>query len=482
MKFFHRLNHVHLTALSGILATLPGVVAATPVDPAIMARFRQLPPAQERLALLRDQRLIERGRRLFMEEIFNGNGRTCATCHPPTNNFTIDPAFIAGLPADDPLFVAEFNPVLADLEDPELMRRFGLILENLDGFDRPGVFRGVPHTLGLPMTMTVDPAGDANLTRTDGSTVVNATGWSGDGAPGDGSLRSFAIGAIVQHFPKTLNRIPGEDFRLPTEDELDALEAFQLSLGRQTELDLATLNFADPDVQAGKDLFNGVGINRGCSFCHNNAGANNEAGFNRNFATNAANLTGGEARQLDPGMPGDGGFDVEPEFGVAGIAASFHGNASMNTASLVEAADSGPFFHNNSAKTVEEAIRFYTTPTFSADPFLFTDTQISQIGAFLRALNALENIRSSAAYAQQAQEEPPMRARETLAVVMADTEDAREVLTGGPLDLYPEAVALLEAALQLEREASATVQPPFRNALLRDAVALQEEARALLME
>ena len=101
MKFFHRLNHVHLTALSGILATLPGVVAATPVDPAIMARFRQLPPAQERLALLRDQRLIERGRRLFMEETFNGNGRTCATCHPPTNNFTIDPAFIAGLPDDD---------------------------------------------------------------------------------------------------------------------------------------------------------------------------------------------------------------------------------------------------------------------------------------------------------------------------------------------------------------------------------------------
>ena len=33
------------------------------------------------------------------------------------------------------------------------MRRFGLILENLDGFDQPGVFRGVPHTLGLLVTM-----------------------------------------------------------------------------------------------------------------------------------------------------------------------------------------------------------------------------------------------------------------------------------------------------------------------------------------
>ena len=71
-----------------------------------------------------------------------------------------------------------------------------------------------------------------------------------------------------------MNRLEGTDFRLPTEAELDALEAFQASLGRQTEIDLAAMNFANPDVQAGRDLFNGVGINRACSACHNNAGAN----------------------------------------------------------------------------------------------------------------------------------------------------------------------------------------------------------------
>ena len=54
-----------------------------------------------------------------MDGTFDGNGRTCATCHPPSNNFTIDPAFIASLPSDDPLFVAEFNPDLAALEDPK---------------------------------------------------------------------------------------------------------------------------------------------------------------------------------------------------------------------------------------------------------------------------------------------------------------------------------------------------------------------------
>jgi cytochrome c peroxidase len=484
MNFSYRLSYDRAVAVSGALtAFVPGVVEATPVDPAIMARFKQLPPSQERLVTLRDERLIEKGRRLFINETFDGNGRTCATCHPPTNNFTIDPAFITGLPDDDPLFVAELDPDLAQLEDPELMRRFGLILENLDGFDRPGVFRGVPHTLGLRVTTAVNPEGEANLTRADGSTVVQATGWSGDGAPGDGSLRSFTIGAIFQHFPKTMNRIPGEDFRLPTEAELDALETFQLSLGRQTELDLATLDFADPDVQTGKDLFNGVGTSRGCSFCHNNAGANDADGFNRNFATNAANLTDSEARRFDPDMPGDGGFDAEPEFELPGIATSFHGNGTMNTAALVEAADTGPFFHNNSAKTIEDAVRFYTTPTFSSDdPFQLNNMQINQIAAFLRALNALENIRSSNAYAEQAQREVPLRARQTFALVLAETQDAIDVLTGGPLDLYAEAVELLDEAYALELDARDSVQRPFRNALLQQAMALKDEARASILE
>lgn len=430
-----------------------------------------------------NRRLIERGRQLFMNETFDGNGRTCASCHPPTNNFTIDPDFIASLPDDDPLFVAEFNPDLAELEDPELMRRFGLITENADGFDRPGVLRGVPHTLGLRISTAVNPAGEEALTRADGSTVRDATGWSGDGAPGDGSLRSFAIGAVVQHFPKTLNRVAGVDFRLPTAAELDALEAFQLSLGRQREIELATMNFADPDVQTGKDLFDGVGINRGCSFCHSNAGANDADGFNRNFATNAANLTNMAARRFDPRMPGDGGFDLEPEFQIPGIAPKFHGNGSMNTPSLVEAADTGPFFHNNSAKTIEDAVRFYTTRTFSSDdPFRLSAAQVRQLAAFLRALNALENVRNLGVLAEDAQRQREEQARQTIQVVIADTDDAIEVLTSGPLDLYPEAVGLLEQALALAEAARAANQTATRNASLRQFQTLVKDVPDLILQ
>jgi cytochrome c peroxidase len=427
--------------------------------------------------------LIERGRQLFMTETFDGNGRTCASCHPPTNNFTIDPAFIASLPDDDPLFVAEFNPDLAELEDPEMLRNFGLVLENTDGLDMPGVFRGVPHTLGLRVSIRVNPAGDEDLTRADGSTVRDATGWSGDGAPGDGSLRAFATGAVIQHFPKTLNRIEGEDFRLPTAAELDALEAFQLSLGRQSEIDLATMNFADPDVQTGKDLFDGVGINRGCSFCHSNAGANDADGFNRNFATNAANRPNMQARRFHPGMSGDGGFDSGPEFEVPGITATFHGNGSMNTPSLIEAADTPPFFHNNSAQTIEDAVRFYTTRTFdSEDPFQLNGAQLNQLAALLRALNALENVRNVDLLAGDAQRQQQGPALQTIEVVIADTQDAIEVLAGGPLDLYPEAVQLLDEALGLAEDARDTDQAATRNALLAQVQDLMQQFPGVILQ
>src|SRR5512143_2290081 len=265
--------------------------------------------------------LIEKGREIFFNETFAGNGRTCGTCHPAENNFTIDPAFIATLPRDNPLFVAEFIPALkTNFENPRLMREFGLILENLDGFgDLPNKFtmRGVPHTLGLRNSVA----------SSDGP----RTGWSGDGAPGDGSLRSFATGAVIQHFTKTLNRIPGVDFRLPTAEELDALEAFQLSLGRQNELVLP-LQLRGAVAKRGQDLFLSSTVGK-CFRCHGNAGSNvpNPIGGrsgNLNFNTGVENLPDQPQDLTGEPVPPDDGFGTP-------------GDGTFNTPSLVEAADTG---------------------------------------------------------------------------------------------------------------------------------------------
>ena len=161
--------------------------------------------------------LVAAGRTLFFEGTFGGNGRTCGTCHRLANNMALDLSVIDTLPATDFLFVAEFNNDLTGLEDggaTGLLRTRGLILENIQGFKADPVFRSPPSLFNLSFTAPY--------------------GYNGN-VP---NLREFSTGAVIQHFPKTLARdsLGGSpDFVLPTEAELDSLEAFMLSL--QSPLD-----------------------------------------------------------------------------------------------------------------------------------------------------------------------------------------------------------------------------------------------------
>jgi hypothetical protein len=418
--------------------------------------------------------LVSKGKEIFFNQTFNGNGRTCGTCHPAQNNFTIDPAFIATLPPTDPLFVAEFNPDLKqNFESPKLMRQFGLIRENLDGFDdleNKFVMRGVPHVLAQRTSVN--------------SNQGPRTGWSGDGAPGDGSLRSFATGAVIQHFTKTLNRVPGVDFRLPTEEELDALEAFMLSLGRQQDLTLP-LSLKGTVPKRGQEIFLDNGLGK-CNLCHANAGATANFGGgnigNANFNTGVedlpdqpADLTG-ERNPPDDGFgrPGDGTFNIPP---------------------LVEAADAGPFFHNNAIETIEGAVAFYDGEAFNNSPagralaavdpnkvgIELDGTQIVAIAAFLRVINALENIRQTIELLESSAEKgfaERKEARELLKRALSETQDSIKVLDGG--GLHPEAVAHLQKAKELAEKAACSIFR--RHDLTRQAIDEQRNARALLIE
>src|SRR6266850_7306928 len=418
--------------------------------------------------------LVAKGRLLFFTETFNGNGRTCGSCHREENNFTIDPVFIATLPKNDALFVAELNPALKqNFENPRLMREFGLILENLDGFgDLANRFtmRGVPHVLAL-RTSVASPQGPR-------------TGWSGDGAPADGSLRSFATGAVIQHFTRTLNRVAEVDFRLPTEAELDALEAFQLSLGRQSDLQLP-LPLKGTVAKRGQEIFLNDGLGK-CNVCHRNAGANATLGGrdagNANFNTGVEDLPDHPARLTVERVPRDDGFGTP-------------GNGTFNAPPLVEAADTGPFFHNNAIQTIEGAVAFYDGEAFNNSPsgrFLAsTDpnrvgirldaTQVVAVAAFLRVINALENIRQSVELLTQSAALgffERARGLQLLEQAVSETGDSIRVLSGG--GLHPDAVArLVEAQRLAERAASSLFN---RRALTREAITAQELARSQLIE
>ena len=230
-------------------------------------------------------RVTAQGRQLFLNETFEGNGRTCGTCHVETNNFTVDPELIATLPPSDPLFVAETNPALATLENPDLLRRFGLILVNADGFDpsRGFVFRGTQNVQALANSTTPqDPSFFIDFsTNGRNPNPPERLGWGNDGPP----LRDFALVAIAQHAPTTLGRTPGVDFRVPTDEELDALVAYQLSLGRQEDFDLPTLELKSTLATSGKTLYLDSGNlfepgHKNCNGCHFNGGGSAGMSFN----------------------------------------------------------------------------------------------------------------------------------------------------------------------------------------------------------
>lgn len=525
--------------------------------------------------------LVALGRDIFENETFEGNGRACATCHPASNNFTIDPAFIATLPQSDPLFVNETNPDLADLENSDLLRGLGLILENVDGFDNPGVFRSVNHLLGLSTSIDIPrcsyedgceiqtPGGplvlpygapmvfiDVTVSAASGFPMVDEftdfpvqrTGWGGDGAPGSGSLREFAIGAVIQHFPKTLNREEGVDFRLPTTEELDALELFQLSLGRTEEIKLDNLTFHDPGAAEGKEIFNRFDSEGGtvpagkCAACHSDAGANIGQLFsdttsllglppgavgNNVFGTGVADI--GLEEDFAPGVaPRDGGFGLLPMgegdciqgrfdisgpfpvfvpdppgtepggFGGKGVAPFFQQDACLeqfNTPPLVEAADTGPFFHNNAAATLEEAIEFYSTPEFNDihtnqlfGAFLdsggitidLTPQESAKIGRFLRVLNAVENLRQTDEMAAGSLAATGADSNDLLKMGILQLKDARRVLS--EVGLHPVAVLLINTSITFGNIAKALPPTaPARHTLVQSMQQFGHAAKLLMV-
>lgn len=450
-------DHLHRTLSAVAMATTLILVACSTVP---------IPPPPS---------LVERGEQIFLNETFNGNGRTCATCHRQADNFGLTPAFIATLPDDDSLFVAESNPNLADnFENPKLMRELGLILENQDGFgDLENNFnmRGVPHTLAM----------NVSIDSRDGP----RTGWSGDGAPGDGSLRSFATGAVIQHFTRSTRRIAGVDFRLPTDEELDALEAFQLSLGRQEDLQLP-LQLRSTVAARGQEIFLDNTLGK-CNACHLNAGANADPAIfgpgagNMNFNTGVEDLPDQPADLTDELVPPDDGFGNP-------------GNGEFNTPPVVEAADTGPFFHNNSVETIEAAVAFYNGDSFTNSPagqllinatgsgINLDATQIVAVAAFLRAINVLENLRVSVELLDQASglaDPASLKIDGLLLRASAETDDAIQVLAGGGLDA--ESISRLHAARDFIDRARATPDPVLRADHLRSAKAHHNGVRDRLL-
>lgn len=416
--------------------------------------------------ILLNSELVELGRKIFNEEQFGGNGRTCSTCHRPENNFTLDPEFISQLPDDDPLFIAEHDANLSKgFENPKLMRQFALILTNPDGFDdleNKFAMRGTPHLQSLKTT--IDSVNGPRL------------GLSGDGGP----LLLFANKAIKQHLTKSLARVEGIDFRLATPTELKALEAYMLSLGRQEEIKLP-LALKNPIALRGQELFLDNDIGK-CNICHINGGGNGIVkgvpSGNVNFDTGVEAMQDNLARLTGEKVPNDDGFSTP-------------GDKAFNSVPVIESADTPPYMHNNSVVSLEGTVSFYNSIAFNESKtgkFLasidkngkginLNNSQVNAISEFMRILNVLENIRSAQASLSMAMYPNQYQSRKQLMLdARHDIDDAIKVMSD-VYGLYPKTLEKFDVVNE-RFETSSTF--PFAFVIERTIKSLEEVKQELV--
>ena len=100
-----------------------------------------------------------------------------------------------------------------------------------------------------------------------------------------------------------------------------------------------------------------------------------------------------------------------------------------------------PGFHNNIANTVEEVVQFYVSGCLQPVDLRLRrrGVQVRQgpgaaVGAFLRAINALENVRSATADIDSIAGLRPLKVRRRQGSRLRDIEDAIKDLTDGPAD------------------------------------------------
>ena len=369
--------------------------------------------------------LADQGEILFNEETFLGNGRTCGSCHVPDNgDFGLTPEQVLNKPADDVLFVGEYNvntlivtssapsgfaqpsdlrgtisgstgsaTILAgygnsyliyggddlsgtitdgngnsatfvsftngDLAGPNPVNGSAngiesftqmhgpsanvvsfpdgraLILENIDGFDEIEVFRASPSLFNLEHTAPY--------------------GFSSQ----EPDLGDFSAGAVEQHAPRSLLRQEGIDFRLPTEDERAALEAFQFSIRLPADgnYDLDRFAVTDGQVDGRAAFFGGAAK---CSRCHAGPVLATTDGTIRGFAE-------GENGVFDTGtdeIPVNALDGMPPELPDGdGISTRTYSTPGLFGTNLT-----APFFHNHTRSDLRRAITFYAGTEFEESP------------------------------------------------------------------------------------------------------------------
>lgn len=340
------------------------------------------------------------GRRLFEDETFGGNGRTCLTCHSRDTG-TVSPGDaltrLAANPAD-PLFIADGSDDGAGhgntrmLADATVLVRIPLP-DNVSLANDPKarsvvVRRGIPSTLNTP---ALDP-------------VLMLDGRQPD-------LPAQARGAVADHAQGT---------REPTPKELELIAAFQRTPAffSSPPLQAFALGGARPELPAGKteaeqrgrrffidappvpppagDFKTGL-----CAGCHSGPMLNetNEfipappfrrGGRFQSVAVSEFNAAKNPVIDFLFRNP-DGSVTAvaSPDPGralITGNAQDFDSHNAFKIPSLWGVARTAPYFHDNSAKTLEDVARHYARFFAAISPIVLTQQDQDDMVAYMKLL------------------------------------------------------------------------------------------------
>lgn len=346
--------------------------------------------------------LVQLGERLFTEETFDGNDRVCSTCHELDQFGTITPELVQYLFETDPN-APLFRPIDSDDglgESYERLKEHATIRIPIELPTRTAT--------GLGIRKCADPAETSIVVHRGNPSVFNVAldlHLMHDGRE-RGDLETQALNAVLTH---------NEPGREPTPEELEAIAAFQASLfshegvkemlRKPPELGLPDGNtpseirgraFFEPDRQCGV-CHSGPMLNRTSQFHDVVVGSAFESSFvgrepgnpNEKFMWCYVDL---ETNEIVPGPsgtrevftypvadPGRGlvagvtefrSVDGTPLFIPNEILPSLAGPV-FKIPTLWGVPDTAPYFHDNSAKDLDDVLDQYNflfrlLPEFSA--------------------------------------------------------------------------------------------------------------------
>jgi cytochrome c peroxidase len=335
-----------------------------------------------------------RGRRLFNEATFGGNGRTCRSCHPSA----------AG--ESGQLSAAEIQALFAANPADPLFQHDGADIGNPASFERLLSRATVQVTLPLPANVSIVGSDARTVTVTRSMPTTKNTPaldpvlmWDGR-AP---TLQEQARGAIIGHAQSTQVNA----------GQLDAIADFQTTLFNRDFLRAYANGGPAPELPLGttaleiygRTFFTPDGPNAKCNWCHSGPMLDAMSAFgsqlppptpegSRFITTLVSELnTPGDPVQTFRFSNPDGTFTdvVTPDLGRALITGNLADANVFKIPTLWGVKDTAPYFHNSAAKDLEELMEFYDEAfrTFFGMPDgtqFFTDLDKAAIIAYLKLL------------------------------------------------------------------------------------------------